>query len=185
MAYFLHETKAWILIHRRMIFLILSHEIFVATKIVHRHQLFVTKTRILIINFLLSTRAYRFSICLGTFYWSEYNFCLLLSHWFYGISISPFFSFRYLYRPNSIDFSLLSHGRGFGALGCSAPLYEQFIQKNTGKFKKKHGILGYQTWVPDLLQCEISWKNIRKRIRGKKDKNFLCIEKNLGRFFFG
>ena len=142
MAYFLHETKAWILIHRRMIFLILSHKIFVATKIVHRHQLFVTKTRILIINFLLSTRAYRFSVCLGTFYWSEYNFCLLLSHWFYGISISPFFSFRYLYRPNIIDFSLLSHGRGFGALGSSVPLYEQFIQENTEKFEKKIWYLG-------------------------------------------
>mgnify|MGYP006961256036 CR=1 FL=1 len=57
-------------------------------------------------------------------------------------------------------------------------------KKNTNFFKKSE-ICGYQTWVLNLLPCEISWKNTRKRIRGKKT-NFLCIEKHcLDGFLFG
>ena len=42
--------------------------------------------------------------------------------------------------------------------------------------RKKSEFWGYQTWVPDLLPCEISKKNNKKRIHG--DRNTVRTKKS-------
>ena len=49
------------------------------------------------------------------------------------------------------------------------PIWTLNSKKYREIWKKKSGILGYQTWVPNLLLCEVWWKkNTRKSILGKK-----------------
>lgn len=68
-------------------------------------------------------------------------------------------------------------------LGAPHP-YTKINRKKYKKNQKGAEFWEYQTWVPGLLPCEISWKNTRKRIRGEgntvgtkihPNSVFLCI----------